>query len=116
MHKLLFYQRSTESFTRFHPYLQKSYHIRRFLSFKLNDRCHGHNHGIVCSNDPILCKSVRLGMTNNVAEGSFQFLCTKKSFFYFLSDANRCFSEGATKIQFENWAKTISTNIRTPRV
>jgi hypothetical protein len=32
-------------------------------------------------------------MTNNIAEGSFHFLCTKNSFFYFLSGANRCFSE-----------------------
>jgi hypothetical protein len=39
------------------------------------------NHDIVCSNDPILCKSVRLGMANNVAEGSFHFFCTKNSFF-----------------------------------
>jgi hypothetical protein len=55
-------------------------------------------------------------MANNVAEGSFHFLCTKNTFFYFLSGANQCFSEGATKIQFENWAKTISKNIRTLRV
>jgi hypothetical protein len=55
-------------------------------------------------------------MTNNVAEGSFHFLCMKNSLFYFLSGANRCFSEGATKIQFENWDKTISKNIRTLRV
>jgi hypothetical protein len=32
---------------------------------------------------PILCKSVWLGMTNNVVEGSFHFLCTKNSFFIF---------------------------------
>jgi hypothetical protein len=50
-------------------------------------------------------------MTNNVAEGSFHFLWMKNSFFYFLSGANRCFSEGATKIQFENWAKTISKKL-----
>jgi hypothetical protein len=55
-----------------------------FLLFFLpNYQCYGHNHGIVCSNDPILCKSVRLGMTNNVAEGSFHFFCTKNSFFIF---------------------------------
>jgi hypothetical protein len=57
--------------------------VQRLLTFKLNDRCHGHNHGIVCSNNSIFCKIVRLGMTNNVDEGSFHFICTKKSFFLF---------------------------------
>jgi hypothetical protein len=46
----------------------------------------------------------------------FIFFARKTHFFYFLSGANRCFSEGATKIPFENWAKTISKNIRTLRV
>jgi hypothetical protein len=40
----------------------------------------------------------------------------QKLIFHFLSGANRCFSEGATKIQFENLAKTISKNIRKLRV
>jgi hypothetical protein len=55
-------------------------------------------------------------MTSNVAEGSFHFFLHEKLIFHFLCDTNRCFSEGATKIQFENWAKTISKNIRTLRV
>jgi hypothetical protein len=83
MHNLLFYQRSIKKFSRFHPYLQKSYHVQTFLTFKLNDQCHDHNHGIVYSNDLVLCKSVRLGMTNNVAEESFHFLYTKNSFSIF---------------------------------
>jgi hypothetical protein len=55
-------------------------------------------------------------MANNVAEGSFHFFLHEKLIFHFLSGANRCFNEGATKNQFENWAKTISKNIRTLRV
>jgi hypothetical protein len=62
---------------------KQSYHVWRFLTFKSNYQCYGHNYDIVCSNDPILCKSVRLGMTNNVAEGSFHFFYTKNSFFNF---------------------------------
>jgi hypothetical protein len=62
---------------------KQSYHVWRFLTFKSNYQCYSHNHDIVCSNDPILCKSVRLGMTNNVAEGSFHFFCTKNSIFIF---------------------------------
>jgi hypothetical protein len=54
-------------------------------------------------------------MTNNVADEVFIFFA-QKIIFRFLSGANRCFSEGATKIQFENWAKKISKNIRTLRV
>jgi hypothetical protein len=48
-----------------------------------NYQCYGHNYDIVCSNDLILCQSVRPGMTNNIVEGSFHFLCMKKSFFIF---------------------------------
>jgi hypothetical protein len=44
---------------------------------------YGHSYDIVCSNDLILCKNVRPGMTNNFTEGSFHFLCMKKSFFIF---------------------------------
>jgi hypothetical protein len=80
MHNLLFHQRSTKKIAGFHPYLQKSYHVGRFLTFKLKDRCHDHNHRIVCSNDLILCKSVLLGMTNNVSKESFHFIYMKNSF------------------------------------
>jgi hypothetical protein len=62
---------------------KQSYHVWRFLTFKSNYQCYSYNHDIVCSNDPILCKSVRLRMTNNVAEGSFYFFCTKNLFFIF---------------------------------
>jgi hypothetical protein len=52
-------------------------------TFKRNYQCYSHNHGIVYSNDHILCKCVRLRMTNNVPEGSFYFFCTKNLFFIF---------------------------------
>jgi hypothetical protein len=51
----------------------KSYHIRRFMTFKPNDQCRGHNHSIVSLNDPIFCNHVRLGTTNNVDVGIFHF-------------------------------------------
>jgi hypothetical protein len=53
------------------------------MTFKPNDQYRGHNHGIVCFNDPIFCNHVRLGTTNNVAVGSFPFHCTKNLFFIF---------------------------------
>ena len=58
-----------------------SYHVWSFMAFKPNDQCYGHIHGIVCSNDLILCRRVHLGMANNVAKGSFHFLWTKKVIF-----------------------------------
>jgi hypothetical protein len=41
----------------------------------------------------------------------FSFSLHKKLIFHFLSATNRYFCEGGTKIQFENWTKTISKNI-----
>ena len=52
------------------------------MAFKPNDQSYGHIHGIVCSNDLILCTRVHLGIPNNVAEGSFHFLCTENSFLF----------------------------------
>jgi hypothetical protein len=46
---------------------------------------YGHNHGIVCLNDPILCTCVYLAMANNVDFGCFPFLSVKSSFFIFLA-------------------------------
>jgi hypothetical protein len=56
----------------------------KFHGFQARWASYGHNHGIVCSNDPILCICVHLGMENKVDLGSFNFLCTKNSFFIFL--------------------------------
>ena len=46
---------------------ETSYHVWRSMAFKPNDQSHGHIHGIVCSNDLILCTMVHIGMANNVA-------------------------------------------------
>ena len=43
-----------------------SYQVWRFMAFKPNDQSYGHIHGIVCSNDLILCTRVHIGMANNV--------------------------------------------------
>jgi hypothetical protein len=56
----------------------------KFHGFQAKWDSYGRNHGIVCSNDPILCTCVHLGMTNNIDLGSFNFLCIKSSFFIFL--------------------------------
>ena len=46
---------------------ETSYHVWRSMAFKPNDQSYGHIHGIVCSNDLILCTRVHLGIPNNVA-------------------------------------------------
>jgi hypothetical protein len=56
----------------------------KFNGFQAKWASYGHNHGIVCSNDHILCTCMHLGMTNNVDLGSFNFCCTKNPFFIFL--------------------------------
>jgi hypothetical protein len=56
----------------------------KFYGFQAKWASYGHSYGIVCSTDPILCICVYLGMTNNVDLGSFNFRCTKNSFFIFL--------------------------------
>jgi hypothetical protein len=56
----------------------------KFHGFQAKWDSYGHNQGIVCSNNPIMCTCVHIGMTNNVDSGSFNFRCTKNSFFIFL--------------------------------
>ena len=53
------------------------------MAFKPNDQSYGHIHGIVCSNDLILCMRVHIGIPNNVDLGGFHFLCSKESFSIF---------------------------------
>ena len=81
------------------------YHVRRFMAFKLNDQPYGHIHGIVCSNDLILCKRMHLGIPNNVDKGSFHFLCTENSFSIFRVPEMSFFYEGPTIYLLQNWTK-----------
>ena len=81
--------------------LKQSYHVRSFITFKANDQCYGHIHGIVCDNVPILCTHVHLGMENNVAQGSFQLYCTKNSFFIFQVPKRGLFVKHLPRICFK---------------
>ena len=62
---------------------EMSYHVWRSMAFKPNDQSHGHIHDIVNSHDTIFHTSLHLGITNNVAKGSFHFLCKKNPFSIF---------------------------------
>jgi hypothetical protein len=74
----------------------------KFYDFQAKWASYGHNHGIVCSNDPILRTCVYLGMTNNVHLESFNFRCTKNSFFIFLAQKMVYFVKHLPKICFKN--------------
>ena len=63
--------------------------------------CYGHIHGIVCLNEPILCTHIRLYMANNVAEESFQFYSTKKSFSIFSVSKSWTFVKHLLIIRFK---------------
>ena len=62
---------------------EMGYHLWRFMALGPNDEWYVHIHGIVCLNMPVLGTNVYLGTVNNVAEETFHFPFTKKSFFYF---------------------------------
>ena len=83
---------------------EMTYLVRSFMAFKPNEVGYDRNHGIVCSNDPILCTCVHLGMQNNVDVGGLFFLCTKKSIFHFLTSTNVFFCEAPTKKPLQIWA------------
>jgi hypothetical protein len=53
------------------------------MAFKPNELGNDQNQGIICSNNPILCTCVALGMANNFHFGCFPFLCIKSSFSIF---------------------------------
>jgi hypothetical protein len=57
-----------------------TYHVRSFIAFKPDELGHDPNHGIVCSNDPILSTCDHIGMENKVHIDSFHFLCIKNQF------------------------------------
>jgi hypothetical protein len=69
----------------------------KFYGFQAKWASYSHNHDIVCSNNPILCPCMHLGMTNNVDLGSSNFRYTKKIIFHFLSIKNGFFCEAFTK-------------------
>jgi hypothetical protein len=59
------------------PFSEMTYHVGSFMAFKPDELGHDPNHRIFCSNDPILCTCVLIGMENKVHIGSFYFLCIK---------------------------------------
>jgi hypothetical protein len=65
------------------PFSEMSYHVQSSMAFKPNELGLDQNHGIVSSNNPILCTCMRLGMLNKVHFGCIPFLCIKSSFSIF---------------------------------
>ena len=59
---------------------EMSNHAWRFMAFKPNDQSYGHIHGIVCSNDLILCTRVHLGIPKMLPKGVFIFFGRKTNF------------------------------------
>jgi hypothetical protein len=87
--------------------LWKSVHKKELSRTKLHGfqakwDSYDHNHGIVYSNYPILCTCVHLGMTNNIDLWSFNFCCTKNSFFIFLVQKIGFFVKRLQKIYCKN--------------
>jgi hypothetical protein len=74
----------------------------KFHGFQAKWDSYGHNHGIVCSNNPIMCTCVHLRMANKVALVSFNFFCTKISFFIFLMPKMGFFVKRLPKICSKN--------------
>jgi hypothetical protein len=74
----------------------------KFYDFKAKWASYSHNHGMVCSTDPILCICVYLGMKNNVDFGCFLFLGIKKFTFYFSSAKIGFFVKHLAKICLKN--------------
>ena len=66
-----------------------------------NDECYVHIDDIVYLNMPILGKNVCLGTMNNVAEKSFHFRYTKKSFLIFRVLKMGCFVKQLPKICYK---------------
>ena len=64
-------------------FLEMSYHLRRFMALGPHEECYVHIQGIVCLNMSVLGTNMYPGTVNNVAEETFHFPFTKKSFFNF---------------------------------
>jgi hypothetical protein len=93
-----------------------SYHVRGFMTFRSNNQCYGYNRGIVWDNVSILCIHVHLGMSYNVAGGSFSFQRTKKAISLFWGAENRMFCEETTKLKFQIGTNTFFKNTRSPKM
>jgi hypothetical protein len=83
------------------PFSEMTYHVQSFMAFKPDELGHNPSHGIVCSNDPILCTCVHIRMANKVKIDSFHFLCLKINF-HFLSVKIGFSCEGSTKNTLQN--------------
>jgi hypothetical protein len=55
------------------PFSEMTYHVRSFMAFKPHELGHDPNHGIVCSNDFILCTCVHMGWQTKFILGVFIF-------------------------------------------
>ena len=91
---------------------EMSNHVWTFMAFEINDQCYSQIYGIVYSNDLIFFTNVHFGMANNVAKGSFHFLCTKKPFFIFWVWKVGLFCEEHTKYLLQNGTTLFLNNIR----
>jgi hypothetical protein len=80
-----------------------SYDVESLRAFKPNELGHDQNHGVVCSNDPILCVCVPLRIENSVHFRSFPFLRIKSSFSIFRVP-KRVFCEGSTENTYSKTA------------
>ena len=85
------------------------YRVRCLMAFRPNDQCYGYNRDIVCDNVPIFCTHVHLGMTNNVAGGSFPFRRTEKPFSIFRMPKTRCFAKQPLNRSFKMVPPPLST-------
>jgi hypothetical protein len=89
------------------PTFWKSVHKKelscmKFHGFQVRWASYGYNHGIVCSNEPILCTCVHLGMAKKIALESINYICTKNSFFIFLMLKLSYFVKHLPKISLKN--------------
>jgi hypothetical protein len=88
---------------------KKELSCMKFHGFQAKWASYAHNHGIVCSNDPILCTCVPLGMANIVHFRCFAFLGIKSSFFIFLAQKMAflwsTYQNYVSKIYLDNFRK-----------
>ena len=71
------------------------------IGFQGKSPCYGHNHGIVCLNDAILCTRVRLQMANKCYTRIFPTLMEENSFFIFWGPEGEIFVKHLGRICFK---------------